>query len=146
MLDTTVYIDRLTDRLPGVVGRLLEKCVLNHSSVAMAEFAHPFGRLDPNHADTQATLGAIRTSFALIPSHRITAPSVQATIEAGIVTGIVARRMGLAKTELQPMLNDATLFLHALEIGSVFLTRNTTDLDLIQQLVPAGRVLFYRQI
>lgn len=146
LLDTTVYIDRLKDRLPGVVSGLLDKCVINHSSVAMAEFAHPFGRLDPGHQDTQATLDAIRASFALIPSHRITSPSPQAAIEAGIVTGIIARRIGLAKTDLQPMLNDATLFLHSLEIGSAFLTRNTTDLDLIQQLVPAGRVLFYRQI
>jgi len=146
LLDTTVYIDRLTDRLPGVVSAFLDKCVINHSSVAMAEFAHPFGRLDPNHRDTEPTLEAIRASFALIPPHRISAPSPQATIEAGIVTGIIARRIGLPKTDLQPMLNDATLFLHALEVGFIFLTRNSTDLDLIQQIVPAGRVLFYRQI
>lgn len=146
LLDTTVYIDRLNDRLPGVVTRLLEKSTVNHSSVAMAELAHPFGRLDANHPNTAETLQVIRAAFALIPPHRIGTPSAQAAIEAGIVTGIIARRTNLPKEDRQPMLNDATLLLHALETGAALLTRNISDLDLIQQIVPAGRVLFYREI
>ena len=146
LLDTTVYIDQLTDRLPGVVSRLLEKSTVNHSSVAMAELAHPFGRLDPGHPKTAETLDAIRAAFALIPAHRVGTPSAQAAVEAGIVTGIIARQTGISKEDRQPMLNDATLLLQSLETGSVMLTRNISDLHLIQQIVPAGRVLFYRAI
>lgn len=43
------------------------------------------------------------------------------------------------------MLNDAAMFMQALENGFTMLTRNISDLDFMEQLVPAGRVLFYRQ-
>jgi hypothetical protein len=32
-----------------------------------------------------------------------------------------------------------------LKHGCTVLTRNTTDFDLLQQLMPSGRVLFYKQ-
>ncbi|MFL6858113.1 MAG: type II toxin-antitoxin system VapC family toxin [Allosphingosinicella sp.] len=148
LLDTSVYIDQLNDRLPASVRNLLDRSVLNHSAVAITELAHPFGRLDPEHSDTTANLDLIRTVIALIPQNRLLTPTLQASVQAGVVTGIIARRLGLPKSDAQPMLNDATLFFHALETGSVLLTGNVRDLDLIQQLVPAGRgrVLFYRRL
>lgn len=41
-------------------------------------------------------------------------------------------------------LNDATLYLHALERGYTVLTRNIQDFDFMNQIMPSGRVLFYR--
>ena len=65
--------------------------------------------------------------------------------EAGIVTGMIARLTGLPKVDRQPMLNDATIVMQALESGFTVLTGNVSDMDLIDQLVPAGRILFYRR-
>jgi hypothetical protein len=72
-------------------------------------------------------------------------PSVEAVVEAGIVTGAVARLRGLPKADRQPLFNDACLFLQALENGLHLLSRNIGDMDFIQQLVPAGRILLYRR-
>ena len=80
-----------------------------------------------------------------IPAHRLSAPSIQVVAEAGIVTGVVTRLRGLPKTDRQPFMNDATLFLQALENGWTLVSRNISDMDIIQQIVPAGRVLLYRQ-
>lgn len=40
-------------------------------------------------------------------------------------------------------LNDATVYLHALERGHTLLTSNIRDFDFTNQIVPAGHVLFY---
>lgn len=145
LLDTSVYIDALQDRLPDAVKELLRVRQINHSSVAAAELAQLFGRLDPAHPETGTTLASVKAVLEAVPPHRLTGPSLQAAIEAGILTGVFARLRGLAKTDRQPLFNDAMLFLQALENGLCLLSRNIGDLDLIQQLVPTGRMLFYRQ-
>ena len=146
LLDTSVYIDVLQARAPQAVKDLLLAREVNHSSVAVAELVHLFGRLDPAHKDTASVLAPIAALIAEIRPHRLTAPSVQALAEAGIVAGMIARLTGLAKVDRQPMLNDATIFMQALESGFTVLTGNISDMDFIGQLVPAGRVLFYRQV
>jgi hypothetical protein len=80
-----------------------------------------------------------------IPRHRLFTPSVQVVAEAGIVTGVVARLRGLPRADRQSFMNDATLFLQAIEGGSTLVSRNISDMDVIGQLVP-GRVLLYRQV
>jgi predicted nucleic acid-binding protein len=91
-------------------------------------------------------LVALEEAIIGIPAHRLSAPSIQAAAEAGIVTGIIARLCGLPKSDHQPLLNDALLYLQALESGLTLVSRNISDMDLIEQLVPSGRILFYRQI
>ncbi|HJS87362.1 MAG TPA: hypothetical protein VJ779_18055 [Acetobacteraceae bacterium] len=43
-------------------------------------------------------------------------------------------------------LNDATIYLHALERGYTVLTRNTRDFDLMNQIIPSGRILFHKPL
>ena len=145
LLDTSVYIDVLQRRAPQAVKDLLLARDVNHSSVALAELVHLFGRLDPAHKDTAGVLAPIASVIREIRPHRLSAPSIQALAEAGIVTGMIARLTGLPKVDRQPMLNDATIFMQALESGLTVLTGNVSDMDLIAQIVPAGRVLFYRR-
>ncbi|MEH3117057.1 MAG: hypothetical protein PGN25_05445 [Methylorubrum populi] len=145
LLDTTVYIDALQDRLPPVVTALLISRQVNHSAVALAELAHPLGRLDPAHPETATVISSIKATILAVPARRLTAPSVRVLAEAGIVTGILARLRGTAKTDRQPLFNDVVLYLQAMESGFTLLSRNIADLDLVEQLVPTGRVLFYRQ-
>lgn len=144
LLDTTVYIDSLQGKLPDGTFDLLRVRQIHHSSVAVAELTHALGRLDPGHPDTPATTRAVQNAIAIIPAHRLVAPSVRAMADAGILAGMLARLRGLPKADGQPLLNDAMLFLQASEQGCELLTRNIADMDLLQQLLPAGRVLFYR--
>lgn len=146
LLDTSVYIDVLQGRAPSEVKELLLVREVNHSAIALAELVHLFGRLDPSHKDSKAVVAAIAAVIAKIRPHRLTAPSVQALADAGIVTGTIARLAGLSKTDRQPMLNDATLFMQALESGFTLLSGNVSDMDLIEQLVPSGRILLYRRV
>lgn len=41
-------------------------------------------------------------------------------------------------------MNDALIFLSALQHGCTVLSRNVRDFDLLMQLVPAGKAVFYR--
>lgn len=145
LLDTSVYIDALQGRLPARAKQVLAVRQISHSSVAVAELSHVFGRLDPRHPGTAATLAQIEAVVRDVPPHRLTGPSVRNVIEAGIITGVIARLRGLPRTRCQPLFNDACLFLQAQESGLVLLTRNIADMDLIQQLAPSGRMLLYRQ-
>lgn len=144
LLDTTVYIDVLQGRAPTEVADLLRLRLINHSTVALGELTHLFGRLDPSHANTKSTLRPIKGVINDIPPHRLSTPPAEVIAEAGIVTGIMARLNGLPKTDKQPFMNDVTLFLQALKMGCTLLSRNITDIDLIGQLVPTGRMLLYR--
>ena len=144
LLDTTVYIDTLQDRLPDAVAELIRLRQPEHSSLAVAELAHAYGRLEPSHAGTADVLRTIRSVIDAIPQHRLGEPSVRATIEAGILSGTLARARRLPKT--QPgLLVDAILFLQAVESGCHLLSRKIGDMDLLLQIFPAGRVLLYRQ-
>jgi predicted nucleic acid-binding protein len=143
LLDTCVYIDVLQGRTPANVDDLLEARILNHSTVCLAELTHLFGRLDPAHASTRTVLREIRRTIEGIPSHRLSAPSTTAMGEAGMLAGLVARLSGIDRGEGASLLNDANLYLQALERGWILLTRNAHDFDFVDQLLPASRVLFY---
>jgi predicted nucleic acid-binding protein len=142
LLDTCVYIDVLQGRTPQAVDDLLHARIANHSTVCLAELTYLFGRLDPSHPGTKAVLKQILQTVEDIPSHRLSAPSATAVGEAGMLAGLVARLAGDGLN----LLNDASLYLQALERGWIVLTRNLRDFDYFDQLLPADRVLFYEQV
>ena len=142
MLDTCVYIDVLQGRTPRAVDDLLQLRIINHSAVALGELTHAFGRLDPAHPGTRGALRELGGVIATIPPHRLSAPSLRAAGEAGMVAGLVARLSG--RPAGVDLLNDAALLLHAAETGCVLLTRNLADFDLLQQVAPPVNLLFYR--
>jgi hypothetical protein len=118
----------------------------NHSGIALSELTHLFGRLDPRDARTEAVLAKIRAAISTVPPHRLTSPSITVLGEAGILAGLVARLAGIDSGCRQALLNDAALFLQAVEQGQTLLTRNIREFDWFDQLLPTGRVLFYRTI
>lgn len=144
LLDTCVYIDSLQDRLPAAVADLLQSRLSNHSGIALSELTHLFGRLDPRDVRTKAVLTKIRTAISILPPHRLLSPSTTVLAEAGILAGLVARLAGIGSERRQALLNDAVLFLQAQEQGLTMLTRNIREFDWFDQLLPDGRVLFYR--
>lgn len=144
LLDTTVYIDILEGATPAALDALLEQRPLNHISVALGELSHNFGRLDPSHPATPAALLELRAVIEDIPPRRVEAALPGVVLEAGILAGLLCRLANLPRGLETTMLNDATIYLHALEKGYEVVTRNIRDFDWLNQLMPAGRVIFYR--
>ena len=54
-------------------------------------------------------------------------------------------RMPPAQAQERKLLNDSLIYLQARKVGAAVLTRNVRDFDLLEQLVPSGTVVFYRQ-
>ena len=143
MLDTCVYIDVLQGRSPPEVNELLEQRIVNHSTISLSELTHLFGRLDPSHPKTSATLRELRGVIDEIPPHRLSAPSVRAAGEAGMLAGLAVRAAG--RDAGVALLNDTLLARHAQELGCALLTRNLADFDILQQLMPQAQVIFYHR-
>jgi predicted nucleic acid-binding protein len=143
LLDSTVYIDELQGRLPGDAETLLRAATLWHSPVTAAELAVGIGHLDPRHAKTKSAVAAIAQSIERRPVHRTLSPDSAIWVEAGLAAGILARRQSHAAADRARLLNDALLLFTAAKHGCTLLTRNTRDFDLLLQIAPAGRVLFY---
>ena len=147
LLDTCVYIDALEGSLPPEAELLLRTRILMHVSVVLGELSHNFGRLDPGHPRTRDHLDELAEVVGDIPGHRIDdSISAGVLLEAGILSGLVFRLGGFQPGQEVAAMNDATIYLHALERGYTVLTRNIRDFDFMNQIVPPGRVLLYRTI
>jgi predicted nucleic acid-binding protein len=143
MLDSCVYVDVLQGKTPTVVDALLKHNVCNHSAVCLAELTYLFGRLDPADPRTPGALEQVQAVIKNVAPFRMSAPTTDVLGAAGILAGALCRlsdRVG----ENSPLLVDACLYLHARKLGLTTLTRNVRDFDLLNQLVPDGRVIFYR--
>ena len=144
LLDTSVYLDVLRGITPPEVDALLASRPLFHLSVVLSELMNWFGKLDPQAPTTSAALKELAGTINEIPPHRVEAVTPGTMLEAGIMSGLVYRMGGFQPHQTLHAINDAAIFLHALENGHTVLTRNLRDFDLMQQILPAGRVLFYR--
>jgi predicted nucleic acid-binding protein len=148
LLDTTVYIDLLRGATPPEVDRLLQLRTCNHSAVSIAELTHAFGRLDPTHPDTKTALRELRETITEdIPPHRLQPPENDTWGAAGMLAGLAFRLRKLPKNQghERKFLHDALLYLQGRTLGCAVLTRNIGDFDLLNQLVPSGQILLYRQ-
>lgn len=143
LLDTCVCLDGGKGKLPPGAQRLVAGSPLFHCSVAIAEITYAFGRLDPRHSDTQATLAFLGEVLRRVRVDRTVAPNREAYVEAGIVTGTLVRTQKLGPADRRKLMHDVLVFLTARQIGCPVLTANTKDFDLIQQLAPDGKVVYY---
>ena len=144
LYDTTVYIDILQNRFPHSGEGMLRATEAWHSPMTDAELSAAIGLLDPAHSDTREIIEQIAAVIERRPSYRTIVPDPEIWREAGILSGILARLQGYGKDQRRRALNDALLFASARKHGCVVLTRNVADFDLLQQLDPAGSVLFYK--
>ena len=143
LLDTTVYIDALQGTLPEPVKLALRTGSLWHSTVTEAELAALSGLLDPSRVETGTVTAQVAASIEMRPAHRILTPDRDIWREAGILAGLLARLQRYGKDEQRKTLDDALIFLTATKYGCAVLTRNTSDFDLLMQLLPAGQAIFY---
>ncbi|HWE07088.1 MAG TPA: hypothetical protein VG274_10290 [Rhizomicrobium sp.] len=145
LLDSTVYIDTLQGRSPVALDALVSLRTCNHSAVCLSELSHAFGRLNPTDARTPGALKALRQTTRDIPAHRLSAPDVELWGIAGILAGILFRLGSFARGAERKCLNDALVYLQARKLGISVLTGNIRDFDMLNQLVPDGRVMMYRR-
>jgi predicted nucleic acid-binding protein len=144
LLDTCVYIDQLQNRSPQVLDDLIAQRQVNHSTVAIQELMHSVGALHPSHRRTADAIAAIGKQIKAMPPHRIFAPDTEVLGRAALLSGILCRIQGYDRDGKLRALQDCVLFLQAQKLGLVVLTANIRDFDILLQLIPAGRVLFYR--
>jgi hypothetical protein len=145
LLDTCVYIDQMQDRSPQVLDDLIAQRQVNHSTVAIQELMHTVGVLNPADVRTAGLVAEIGTLIKAMPPHRIFVPDVDVLGRAALLSGILCRLQGYEKDSKLRALQDCVLFLQAQKLGLVVLTANVGDYDILLQLVPSGRALFYRQ-
>lgn len=144
LLDTCVYIDQMQDRSPQILDALIAQRQVNHSTVAIQELMHTVGVLNPSDVRTATVIEVIGMQIRAVPPHRIFAPDTEILGRAALLSGILCRLQGCEKDGKLRALQDCVLFLQAQKLGLVVLTANVGDYDILLQLIPAGRVLFYR--
>lgn len=145
LLDTCVYIDQMQRRSPTVLEELVARRQVHHSTVTIQELMHTVGVLDPRDARSSAAVAVIREHVRAMPAHRVFVPDADVLGRAALLSGILCRLQGCQKDGRLRALQDCVLYLQAQKLGLVVLTANVADYDLLLQLVPAGRALFYRR-
>lgn len=144
LLDTGAYIDQMQDRSPQVLDDLIAQRQVNHSTVAIHELMHTVGVLNPKDTRTARVIAEIGRQIKSMPPHRIFAPDGE-VLGRAVLSGILCRLQGYEKDGKLRALQDRVLFLQAQKLGLVVLTANVGDYDMLLQLIPSGRALFYHQ-
>lgn len=145
LLDTCVYIDQMQARAPVLVEQLVDTRHVNHSSVALQELLHTVGVLNPDDPRTAGVIGSVRVQVEAMPNHRVFTPDADVLGRAALLAGMLCRLQCYERDTRLKALQDATLFLQAHKLGFTVLTANIIEFDYLLQLVPTGRVLFYRK-
>ena len=145
LYDTTVYIDILQDRFPQEADLVLRATDAWHSPVTEAEMIALCGLLDPARPETSKVVEEIMGVIERRPAHRTIVPDRQVWAEAAMLSGLLARLQNYSSVDRRRTILDALLFASAKKYGLTVLTRNRNDFDFLQQLDPAGKVLFYER-
>lgn len=131
-------------RSPKILDDLITQRQVNHSTVAIQELMHTVSVLDPSDARTATVIEVIGKQIRAMPPHRVFAPDTEVLGRAALLSGILCRLQSYEKDGKLRALQDCVLFLQAQKLGLVVLTANVGDYDILLQLIPAGRALFYR--
>jgi hypothetical protein len=145
LLDATVYIDTLQGRSPAALDTFISLRTCNHSSMCLSELTHLFGRLNPADPRTKGALDVMAQTIRNIPAHRLITPDAEMWGTGGILAGILFCLGQYPAGAERKCLNDALVYLQGRKLGWPVVTGNIKDFDLLNQLVPDGRILLYRK-
>jgi predicted nucleic acid-binding protein len=143
LYDTTTYIDQLQGRFPPYAYAELRTAELWHSTVTEAELVAPCGLLDPRHPGTALTIAQIVSSIERRRAGRTISPDREMWLEASVLSSTLARLQQYGREQRWRIFLDSLLFATARKFGLTLVTRNVKDFDFLQQIDPAGRVMFY---
>jgi len=141
--DTNVYIMEAAGTLPLAVSALLERGLMFHCSVCLVELATGVANADPARTGWKAIRDHYDALIHNIPPERMLTPDEDVWIEAGVISGTLARIHGFQPYQRKECLNDALIFLTAAKAGLPVLTANRDEFDLIQQLAPRGQFIHF---
>lgn len=122
--------------LTPTVTALLDRSLLFHCAVCLAELAVGVGNANPALPSWPRLRDHYADLFASIPASRALTPDAPTWAEAGL-----ARLQGFQPHQRKTCLNDAAIYLTAAKAGLPVLTADAADFDLIQQLTPQGRLV-----
>jgi predicted nucleic acid-binding protein len=143
VLDTNVYIQSAAGTLPVAAVALVDRGLLFHCSVCVAELATGVANSDPARAGWQAMRTYYSALIATFPVTRLLTPDAQIWAEAGLIAGTLARTQNFQWHQRKECLNDALIFLTAAKAGLPVLTASRDEFDLIQQLAPQGQFIHF---
>ena len=143
LLDTNVYIRSAAGTLPAAAEALVDRGLLLHCSVCVAELSTGVANADPSHAGWTSLRDHYADLFASILPTRLLTPDSEVWIEAGLIAGTLARTQGYQRHQRKECLNDALIFLTAEKAGLTVLTANRNEFDLIQQLATKGSFVHF---
>lgn len=141
--DTNVYINDVAGRLPAQIETLLDRTILFHCSVCVGEITTGVANSDPTRAGWRAIRNVYSELLGAIPETRLLTPDAQVWADAGLVAGTLARTQGFQAHQRKELLNDALILLTAAKAGLAVLTSDRDHYDLLQQLCPESRFVFY---
>ncbi len=143
LLDTNVYIRSAAGTLPAAAAALVDRGLLFHCSVCVAELTTGVANADPTHANWKALRDHYDGLIASMPPTRLLTPDAEIWAEAGLIAGTLARTQNYQRHQRKECLADALIFLTAAKAGLPVLTANRDEFDLIQQLAPHGRFIHF---
>jgi predicted nucleic acid-binding protein len=143
LLDTNVYIRSAAGALPSAVERLLDRGLLFHCAVCVAELTTGVANADPARQGWRGLRDHYAALIASIPPTRMLTPDPESWALAGLIAGTLARTQNYQRHQRKECLNDALIFLTAAKAGLPVLTTNRAEFDLIQQLAPDGRFIHF---
>jgi hypothetical protein len=100
-------------------------------------------RIKSSDMRTKLAIGKIGALIKTIMPQRLFQPDIDTAGRAAFLAGTLGRIQGYGKDNRSRALNDCTLSLQAQKMGATLLTRNYADFDILLQMMPGGRVLFY---
>jgi predicted nucleic acid-binding protein len=143
LLDTNVYIQSAAGTLPSAAAALVDRGLLFHCSVCVAELATGVANADPARAGWKAIRDHYDALIANIPDTRLLTPDAEIWAEAGVIAGTLARCQGYQRHQRKECLNDALIYITAAKAGLPVLTANRDEFDVIQQIMPSGRFIHF---
>lgn len=146
LLDTCVYVHQAKGLTPDAVDQMMDVRRVNHSMVAVSELMFGIGLLREDDPRTPAAKAAVERLVRGMPEHRQHVPDADVMGRAAVLAGILGRTQGYAGDDKMKALNDCVLFLQAEKLGLTLLTANVAEFDVLLQIRPRGRVLFYRAL
>lgn len=140
--DTNIYILSAAGILPEATRLLLERSLLFHCSVCLAELATGVANLAPSSAGWRSVRNHYADLFDTIPDSRLLTPDHRIWVDAGVIAGTLARTQNFQRDQRKESLNDALIYLTAAKAGLPVLTANRDEFDFIQQIAPDGQFVY----
>jgi predicted nucleic acid-binding protein len=148
LLDTNVILNGMARREPPELTALLDSLPEAFvSGPVIAELTWARGRLDPAHPNTANVLAVYDQVLRRIDPAKVLTPDAAEWAQAGEFAGATARALAGAGARMpadgrMELMNDAVTAVVALRAGATIVTADT-DFDLLQQLSPTLKVVFY---